>query len=149
MAARAIGILAGLAILLAGAAHAQDYVRPDCQGLVSPGALHFDSPEHQRWYKRFWTGDCDRLSFCISGAPNWNDIVGKLLAKGGGAEQPALRPRVCRLGQMIGLEWSRERDIRRIDTGDLRTFKSILDAAHDPLLGVTRVEALARAKLAQ
>ena len=142
-------LLAAMALGLAGAAQAQDYVRADCRGLVSPAALRFDTPEHVRWYKRFWTGDCDHLPFCFPGSPNWNDFVGKLLTRGGPAEQAALLPKACRLGQTIGLEWARDKKIRRIDTGDLRAFKSQLEASGDALRGVEQVEVSARAKLAR
>ena len=144
-----MALLAALALGLASAAQAQDYVRADCRALVNPAALRFDTPEHVRWYRRFWTGDCDHLPFCFPGSPNWNDIVGKLLTRGGPAEQAALLPKACRLGQTIGLEWSRDKKIRRIDTGDLRTFKGQLEASGDALRGVEQVEASARAKLAR
>jgi hypothetical protein len=74
-------------LLVASSAQAQSYVRADCQGLVGVAPNRFDTPEHERWYKRFWTGTCDHLSFCIPGAPNWNDVVGKLLVKGGPSER--------------------------------------------------------------
>jgi hypothetical protein len=144
-----MALLAALAFGLSGAAQAQDYVRPDCRGLVNSTALRFDTPEHVRWYKRFWTGECDHLPMCFSGSPNWNDIVGKLLTKGGPSEQAALLPKACRLGQTIGLEWSRNKKIRRIDTGDLRVFKAQLELSGDALRGVEEVETLARAKLAR
>lgn len=144
-----VALLAALALGVSGAAQAQDYVRADCRGQVNPAALRFDTPEHQRWYRRFWTGDCDHLPFCFPGSPNWNDIVGKLLTRGGPAEQAALLPKACRLGQLIGLEWSRDKKIRRIDTADLRAFKGQLEASGDALRGVEQVEASARSKLAR
>jgi len=146
---RRTALLAALAFGLAGAAQAQDYVRPDCRALVSPAALRFDTPEHVRWYKRFWTGECDHLPMCLPGSPNWNDIVGKLVTRGGPAEQAALLPKACRLGQTIGLEWSRNKKIRRIDTGDLRVFKGQLEASGDALRGVEQVENSVRVKLAR
>lgn len=142
-------LLAALAVGLTGAAQAQaqDYVRPDCRGLLSASAVRFDTPEHVRWYKRFWTGECDHLPMCLPGSPNWNDIVGKLLTRGGPGEQAVLLPKACRLGQTIGLEWSRNKKIRRIDTADLRVFKAQLEASGDALRGVDQVESSARAKL--
>jgi hypothetical protein len=144
-----VALPAALAFGLAGAAQAQDYVRADCRGLANSVALRFDTPEHVRWYKRFWTGECDHLPMCLPGSPNWNDIVGKLLTRGGPAEQAALLPKACRLGQTIGLEWSRNKKIRRIDTGDLRVFKGQLEASGDALRGVEQVEGSVRAKLAR
>jgi hypothetical protein len=135
-------------LLVAGSAHAQSYVRADCQGLVGVSPNRYDTPEHERWYKRFWTGTCDHLSFCFPGEPNWNDVVGKLLVKGGPSERPALLPKACRLGQLIGLEWSREKAIRKIDTADLRAFNKVLETSGDTLKAVDKIDAAARAKLA-
>ncbi len=134
----------------AQAAQAGEFVRPDCRTVVKPtDAVRFDTDEHLRWYKRFWTGTCDDLPFCFSGSPNWNDIVGKLLAKGGPAEQPVLLPKACRLGQLIGLEWAKDKGVQKISTKDLKRFNAMLDAAGDPLKGVEAVEAKARAMTAQ
>ncbi len=142
-------LVAALMFAFANAAMAQDYVRADCRVQLDPSATRFDTPLHQRWYRRFWTGDCDHLPFCMPGSPNWNDIVDRLLIRGGPAEQAALLPKACRLGQMIGLEWARDKKIRRIDTGDLHAFKSQLEASGDALRGVDQVEASARAKMAR
>lgn len=140
-------IVAAASLLAAGSAEAQSYVRADCQSLVGVAPNRYDSPEHERWYRRFWTGDCDHLTFCFPGSPNWNDIVGKLLVKGGPSERAVLLPKACRLGQLIGLEWSREKPIRKINTGDLRVFNTMLEASGDTLKGVDKVETAARAKL--
>ncbi len=136
-----------LALLAANVARADEFVRADCRNVVTPSsALKYDTPEHALWYKRFWTGSCDHLPLlCLPGSPNWNDIVGKLLVKGGPSEQAALLPKACRLGQLIGLEWSRDKKIRHIDTHDLRVFNGTLDASGDALRGVDQVDAKARA----
>jgi hypothetical protein len=144
-------VAAAMAILTtAPVAQAGEFVRFDCRTVVKPTeTIRFDTDEHLRWYKRFWTGTCDHLSFCFSGSPNWNDIVGKLLAKGGPVEQPTLLPKACRLGQLIGLEWAKDKDIQKISTKDLKVFNSMLEAAGDPLKGVEAVDAKARAMTAQ
>ena len=147
---RLSGPIFAAALLAAGAANAatsaQEFVRGDCRGVVAPSVgLKYDTAEHARWYKRFWTGDCDHLPFCMPGAPNWNDIVGKLLTKGGAKEQSALLPKACRLGQLIGLEWSRDKKVKHITTGDLKVFNTMLEASGDPLRGVDQVDAKARA----
>ena len=139
--------VAATAVLFSTAASAQDYVRADCRDTVAASLMAFDSPEHARWYKRFWTGECEKLNFCFPGSPNWNDIVGKLLVRGGPSERVVLLPKACRLGRLIGLEWSRDKKIRKIDTGDLRKFNSMLEASGDALRGVERVETAAQAKL--
>ncbi|EJL37893.1 hypothetical protein PMI01_00431 [Caulobacter sp. AP07] len=152
MALREVGAVVAAVVVLAGAStvRAGEFVRPDCRAVVRPtDTLRFDTDEHLRWYKRFWTGTCDHLSFCFAGSPNWNDVVGKLLAKGGAAEQPLLLPKACRLGQLIGLEWAKEKDVQKISTKDLKRFNAMLEAAGDPLKGVEAVEAKARAMAAQ
>jgi hypothetical protein len=135
------------ALLCAPPAQAQPYVRSDCQPLVSTDRLD-PSPLAARWYRRFWTGDCDGLRGCLPGSPNWNDVVAKLTARTGPSERAQVLTQVCRLGALIGQEWTRPRDVRRIDTGDLQRFKSTLDAAGDVPAGLTQVEAKARAKIA-
>ena len=144
-------MVAAVAVLAAApVARAGEFVRFDCRAVVKPtDAIRFDTDEHQRWYKRFWTGACDHLAFCFPGSPNWNDIVGKLLVKGGPSEQPALLPKVCRLGQLIGLEWAKDKGVQKITTKDLKQFSAMLDAAGDPLKGVEAVEARARAMAGQ
>lgn len=133
------------AFLTAGSARADEFVRGDCRGVVAAStALKYDTAEHARWYKRFWTGECDHLALCVPGGPNWNEVVGKLLAKGGPREQLALLPKACRLGQLIGLEWSRDKKIKHITTGDLKVFNSMLEASGDALRGVDQVDAKAR-----
>jgi hypothetical protein len=149
MAGRRFGVvlLILLALGSAGAAHAQDYVRADCRAQFELETSRFDTPLHQRWYRRFWTGDCDNLPMCLAGSPNWNDIVGKLLTRGGPTERAALLPKACRLGQLIGLEWARDKKSRRIDTADLHAFKKQLEASGDALRGIEGVETSARAKM--
>jgi hypothetical protein len=139
-------LVAALAtLLIAGEAGAQEFVRHDCRTTVqATSKLQFENDLHARWYKRFWTGSCQDLSLCMAGSPNWNDIVGKLLSKGGPSEQPVLLPKACRLGQLIGMEWSRDRRIKRIKTGDLKVFNTMLEASGDPLRGVDQVERKAR-----
>ena len=148
MSSKAIGaVLLASTLLAAGGARAQSYVRPDCQGVITVPA-RYDTSEHERWYKRYWTGQCDHLALCIPGAPNWNEAVGAMLVKGGLAERAAVLPKACRLGQLIGLEWSREKSIRKISTADLRVFNTMLEASGDTLKGLDKIEQTVRAKLA-
>jgi hypothetical protein len=152
LALRKVGVVIAAVAALGAASSVQaaEFVRADCRAMVKPTeTIRFDTDEHLRWYRRFWTGTCDHLSFCFSGSPNWNDIVGKLLAKGGPAEQPVLLPKACRLGQLIGLEWAKDKQVQKISTKDLRRFNAMLEAAGDPLKGVEAVEARARAMTAQ
>ena len=148
---RGLSVLTVVAVLgIAPVALAGEFVRADCRTMVRPtDTIRFDTDAHQRWYKRFWTGTCDHLPYCFSGSPNWNDIVGRLLAKSGPTEQPTLLPKACRLGQLIGLEWAKAKDIQKISTKDLKGFNAMLEAAGDPLKGVEAVDTKARAMLGQ
>ena len=152
LALRKVGVVIAAVAALGAASTAQaaEFVRADCRAMVKPTeTIRFDTDEHLRWYRRFWTGTCDHLSFCFSGSPNWNDIVSKLVKRGGPAETAVLLPKACRLGQLIGLEWSRDKKVRRIDTGDLHAFKGVLEKSGDALRGVDQVETSARTKLAR
>lgn len=149
--------LVGAAVLVAASgvgaqeAGAQEYVRADCRPLVA-GAAAAPSPASSlsaRWYRRFWTGDCGGLSGCFGGSPNWNEVVGQLVARADASTRAAVLAKACRLGPVIGLEWTRPRDVRRIDSGDLRKFNSALASAHDVMRGLDVVETEARAHIAR
>jgi len=149
--ARVIGAyLAALALMAPAAAHAEEFVRRDCQPVVQPtDALKFETDRHALWYRRFWTGSCaDDLPLCFPGTPNWNEIVSRLVARGGPQDRSVLLPKACRLGQLIGLEWARDKRIQRIRTADLKVFNTMLEAAGDPLTGLERVEGKAQAMIA-
>jgi len=141
-----------LALLLAGwgaQAQAQTFVAPMCRGYLPAAPLRFDTPEHARWYNRFWTGQCDHLLACIPGRPNWSEIVAQLLRQGAPAERAAIQAKACGLGQRIGLEWSREHDVRRISTADLRRYGVMVQQDHDPLNGLDAVARAVDAALAR
>ena len=137
------------AVLLgvAGQARAQSYVAPLCRSYVSDANLHFDTAEHMRWYKRFWTGQCDHVTACLPGAPNWNNVAARLVARAAPTQRAALTPRACSLGQRIGLEWSREHGVRRITTADLRRYHALLEHDGDPQRGLAIVEGAVEADL--
>lgn len=138
--------IVALVVLTCPRAEAQSYVRPDCRPSASADHLE-PSALTARWYKRFWTGDCDGLRGCINGSPNWNEVVGKLVARSRPQDRPAVLAKACRLGPVIGQEWTRPAKVRRIDSGDLRGFKKALESSADVLKGIERVEAQARAKI--
>lgn len=142
--ARALLVL--MLLLAAGPAGAQSYVRADCRPLIGAAPAGQDALT-AGWYRRFWTGDCGALRGCAGGAPNWNQIVGRLTARAAPAQRPAVLARACRLGPLIGREWTRPRAVRRIDSGDLRGFKATLDRAGDVLAGLGKVEAQVRGKV--
>jgi hypothetical protein len=126
---------------------AQSYVRADCARLIAR-ARTVPTSLTGRWYKRFWTGDCGGLGGCISGSPNWNQVVGQLVARSQPRDRPAVLAKACRLGPLIGLEWTRPRDVRRIDSGELRAFRSTLESSSNVLDGLNRVDAEVRGKIA-
>jgi hypothetical protein len=148
MIARSFPLAVTLA-LTAMAVQAQEFVRPECLGVVHASAgLKFDSVEHANWYRRFWTGSCRNLPAmrCMPGSPNWNGVVTELLKKGRADQAPAITTAACRMGEIIGHEWSREKAIRKINTDDLKAFMATLDTAPDVATGLNRVEV--RVKLA-
>lgn len=151
MRSRAVGALLLMIGLLGPAgAQAQSFVRADCQGHLALPAPRYDTAVHELWYKRFWTGGCDaKIPRCIPGQPNWNNMVTTLLNRAPAAQRPVVLTKACRVGQLIGLEWSRGKTIRKIDLNDLRRFNHQLQNAGDSLRGLDRVEQAARAKLAE
>ena len=144
---RWIAVLAAATTLTGSSeARGQNYVRADCRPFLS-AAAPTQSRTQEGWYWRFWTGECADLVFCISGSPNWNDIVEKLAARASPTQAAKVHVKACALGQLIGLEWSREKRARRINTVDLRRFKAKLDAVPNVLEGLEQIEASARAKI--
>jgi hypothetical protein len=136
-----------LAVLLgAQPAHSAIGIRSDCRSSIGASPAISD-PLTARWYKRFWTGSCDGLGGCISGSPNWNDVVGKLVARGAPAQRQRVLTEACRLGPLIGLEWTRPRAVRRINTDDLQGFQRTLESSPDVLHGIEAVTTLVRGKL--
>ncbi|WP_454718530.1 hypothetical protein [Caulobacter segnis] len=136
-------------LLFGAGAQAQSFVRGDCQGHLAQVTPRYDTANHALWYKRFWTGGCDpQIPRCIPGQPNWNNMVTTLLKRSSAAQRPAVLAKACRVGELIGVEWSRSKTIRKIDLDDLRRFNRELESASDPLQGLDRLEASARAKLA-
>ena len=138
--------IVAVAGLAAVQAKAQAYVRPDCRPFLAAPQLDA-SPPTAGWYKRFWTGDCRGLHGCVGGSPNWNEIVGKLVTRSPALERPAVLAKACRLGPLIGQEWTRPGAVRRIDSRDLRKFQGALESSGDLLKGIDQVEGQARAKI--
>jgi hypothetical protein len=102
-------------------------------------ANRYDTPEHERWYRRFWTGLRPPVVLHFRRAElerRWSASCWSRAARPSGV----LLPKACRLGQLIGLEWSREKSIRKIDTADLRAFNTTLEASSDTLKGLDKIE---------
>jgi hypothetical protein len=144
-----IAALAIVTALAPMAASAQTFVRADCRAVVAAPALRFDDGEHRLWYRRFWNGDCGPLSFCSPGEPNWNLAVGQIIQRAPAARRSSIRARACRIGRVIGFEWSRDNSIRKIDTGQLSDFYAELDGATDIEAALAQIEQQAHADLGQ
>ena len=103
-----------------------------CPEALDPYAdLTFEDSLHQGWYQRFWYGDCDGLSGSawsecglvkIFNPEYWFDTVDQVVQRTAPSERPALRVALWRLGRVIGHEWARANDIRRIDTDDIEEW---------------------------
>jgi hypothetical protein len=144
---RAAALLAALCLAVgAGSAQGQPYVDAPCPANAKPA---FEDPLQSLWYRRFWTGECKELSpvRCRSGRPYWNDIVRSLAARAPAGGRADVAARACRLGRRIGVEWTRPRAQRRIDTGDLKSLAATLEKAPDVAAGLRAVEARVREKI--
>ena len=123
-----------LALATLGApAVAQEVMSATCVGAApATQILSFENGEHRRWHRRFWTGSCADLGFfCSSGSPYWSEEAARLIARAAAGDRPAIKVRVCRLGQRIGHEWARNNADRRIDNDDLRAYYALLNAGSD------------------
>ena len=77
--------------------------------------------EELKWYVKFQEGN-----LLVDG---WQDISAGILAKTPDAEKPAQRKLLRNLGYRIGLEWSRDNDIRKVDTAMLKEWGKKLKSA--------------------
>lgn len=132
------------------AALAQPTVFQQCASVATPmTAIRFDDDQHRAWYLRFWTGSCAGThSFCIPGSPNWMTTVSYVTEHAPPPERAALVTRTCRLGQEIGLEWSRSPRIKRISANDLRLFSDILRHTPDLNAALNQIGAKVAALIA-
>ncbi len=76
------------------------------------------SQEERRWFKTFQEG-----TFLIDG---WQTITKELLANTPENLREHQKKRLDRLGLKIGLEWSKDNDIRRVDTRMLQQWGKAL-----------------------
>jgi len=131
---------------VATSALGQSYIQPPCQAGAEP---RFENELQSHWYRRFWTGDCKDLPLfrCFSGRPYWNEVVHMLVARAPADRRAEVAERACRLGNRIGMEWTRPKTERRIDTLTLHALNSELERAPDVLTGLAAVEASVKAKL--
>lgn len=110
--------------------------------------LSFTNDNHREWYERFWTGDCSGVSgFCLSGRPNWSDTVSHVIKKLETNEVPHFRYRLWRLGRLVGHEWAKENDVRKIHTSHTRKWDSQLRKADQLEKVLSEIEKAAQVAL--
>ena len=132
--------------LLCGPVMSQVYVRAPCSAGAAP---RFEDRLQSLWYHRFWTGECKGLPAfgCVSGKPFWNGVVTTMTARAAADQRAAVAARVCQLGRLIGLEWTRPKSERRIDTRELRALNATLNKAPSVTAGLAAVEARVKARI--
>jgi len=81
-------------------------------------ALNSLSPEEREWFRTFQEG-----TFLIDG---WQTITEELLASTPENLREHQKKRLDQLGLKIGLEWSKDNDIRRVDTRMLQQWGKAL-----------------------
>ncbi len=118
------------------------------------GGLSFETSSHRAWYNVFWTGKCGELPFfdrliCVKGRPAWTEITRMILAKAQPDARTAMNDRMIRLGRMIGHDWARYNDERRIDNDDLIRWSKWLEQSAEVNGAVDRMAAAARSLLEQ
>jgi hypothetical protein len=125
---------------------------PDLLPRVSPyQGLTFEHEKHLEWYERFWTGQCDGLSLfdgCWSGE-HWSGKMCSLLSRAGTDARSPRYQALWELGRLIGHEWARDNDIRRIDTKNLEAWYNKLEDPTDLDAELKAIRIEAEAKLRQ
>ena len=116
--------------------------------------LTFENSAHRAWYKVFWTGNCDELPWferfvCVEGEPTWTEVTQMIVGKATTDTQKALQNKMTRLGRMIGHEWARDNDDRRIDSDDLILWYEWLNKSTDVTGVVARLSQAVQDKLDQ
>ena len=122
-----------------------------CPTEIDPFAdLEFDDNLHRAWYRRFWTGDCKDVKdesfwegiLCKGGKRGstrpreqfWYDTVDRCLQKLAPAERGPIRFRLWELGRLVGHEWARANNVRKIDSNDIKDWgKTLIEAKTEEL----------------
>ncbi len=89
--------------------------------VVSSSEISEQVMEEQRWYNRFQQG---YLMF-----DGWQEIEKTVLTVTPVEEREARQARLNELGKKIGKEWSRDNEVRRIDTAMIKNWGKILKNA--------------------
>lgn len=124
-----------------------------CPTEIDPYAgLIFDHDDHKEWYERYWTGECGGLSWlqwlkCTKSDDYWHRIVAIVLDKVPPAERGRLRFELWGLGRLVGHEWAKDNDVRKISTDDVSVWGEQLRAAANVGAEIAEVRARAEEKL--
>ena len=112
-----------------------DYDAAQCPTAFDPWAgLTFDDDLHRRWYARFWSGQCEGFGFldmCIEDGNNWPGTVAFATRDVPVHDLARARAEWNALGRMIGFEWARRNNVRRISTGELKKWRDIAQSRGD------------------
>ena len=116
--------------------------------------LIFETSAHRAWYNVFWTGKCDELPWiagmmCVKGRPTWTEITQLVVGKAKPDARTDMHDKMIRLGRMIGHEWARHNDDRRINNDDLQLWSGWLEKSADVDGTVNRLAEAALGKLDQ
>jgi len=144
-----------------GVAAADDQVARAATASIAPAVaersnwedeLSFETSAHRAWYNVFWTGKCGELPFfdrltCLKGRPTWSEVTEMVLSRAQPDTRTAIHGRMIRLGRMIGHEWARHNDDRRIDSDDLVRWSEWLKKSTDVNGAVDRLAQAAHSKL--
>jgi hypothetical protein len=116
---------------------------------------NFDRKRQKGWYWRWWTGKCDRVPYpdrwtCVSANEEetaWASFIETIKATP--ETKSKVHRELCQLGELIGLEWSRDNDVRCIHTSDLAKLRAtIVQGETQPLGAIQTVRAQVKEKLA-
>ena len=116
--------------------------------------LTFETSAHRAWYKVFWTGKCSELPWleqfvCVEGRPTWTEVTRMVVDKATPDTRTVIHDKMIGLGRMIGHEWARDNDERRIDSDDLTLWYEWLKKSADVTGSVNRLSEAAQRKLDQ
>ncbi len=135
-----------------GAANPDTALVPAGQADPTAG-LSFETSAHRAWYSFFWSGKCELPFFerlvCLMGHPTWTDVTQMVLDKAQPDARAAMRDMMNRTGRMIGHEWARHNDERRIDDDDLIHWSKWLQDEPDVASAVERLFEAARRRLSR
>jgi hypothetical protein len=120
------------------------------QSAPALAGLSFNDTQHRLWYLRFWTGVCDGLPMfsCFPGRPFWTETMRRILQKLPETSRNNAQIRMCALGKLVGFEWAKDNNIRKIDTQLVSRWIDRLDAAEDPFTELAAIDTEAKEKLA-